>query len=434
MKIRESGITLIALVVTIVVLLILAGVSISMLTGENGIISQANEANLKNNHGTVLEALRLKVMDYFTENEENLIDDELILLKNDEIIDENYIVNVEKLLNKKLSTGNGSENKDVYVIEENHLYYYDKNGEGIDLGNIGDLEGELQTTDPSLFEISDDGTITIKDYMDYYEGRKEWTIENLVIPSKINGIEVKKIGDNFFKSGAEDVRTMAYSLKNVVIPDTVVVIGDEAFRQCKGLETITIPKSVKIIEAEAFCGCSNLKNVIYNGSMIEWNFILIGGRNEYLTSANIKYEVDSEEYQKFAQNYLSNKDQEELEELILKTYFFIGTYEEFLQEKNIKQEAEEKGVDYIEYLKEILINDENSWLTVEYLVSTQGGEGKTTEELEQMYVEKIGFTGSFNELLSQSGMTREYFMNMIKENGFRTEEDYLKYLIVSNIF
>ena len=312
MKIRESGITLIALVVTIVVLLILAGVSISMLTGENGIISQANEANLKNNHGTVLEALRLKVMDYFTENEENLIDDELILLKNDEIIDENYIVNVEKLLNKKLSTGNGSENKDVYVIEENHLYYYDKNGEGIDLGNIGDLEGELQTTDPSLFEISDDGTITIKDYMDYYEGRKEWTIENLVIPSKINGIEVKKIGDNFFKSGAEDVRTMAYSLKNVVIPDTVVVIGDEAFRQCKGLETITIPKSVKIIEAEAFCGCSNLKNVIYNGSMIEWNFILIGGRNEYLTSANIKYEVDSEEYQKFAQNYLSNKDQEEI--------------------------------------------------------------------------------------------------------------------------
>ena len=37
----EKGITLIALVVTIVILLILAGISISMLTGENGIISQA---------------------------------------------------------------------------------------------------------------------------------------------------------------------------------------------------------------------------------------------------------------------------------------------------------------------------------------------------------------------------------------------------------
>ena len=44
MKNREKGITLIALVVTIVILLILAGVSISMLTGENGIINQANNA------------------------------------------------------------------------------------------------------------------------------------------------------------------------------------------------------------------------------------------------------------------------------------------------------------------------------------------------------------------------------------------------------
>ena len=41
---KEQGITLIALVVTIVVLLILAGVSIAMLIGENGIITRASEA------------------------------------------------------------------------------------------------------------------------------------------------------------------------------------------------------------------------------------------------------------------------------------------------------------------------------------------------------------------------------------------------------
>ena len=45
-KMSMKGITLIALVVTIVVLLILAGVSISMLTGENGIIIQAQNAKL----------------------------------------------------------------------------------------------------------------------------------------------------------------------------------------------------------------------------------------------------------------------------------------------------------------------------------------------------------------------------------------------------
>ena len=43
---KEQGITLIALVITIVVLLILASVTIAMLTGDNGILSQANKAKL----------------------------------------------------------------------------------------------------------------------------------------------------------------------------------------------------------------------------------------------------------------------------------------------------------------------------------------------------------------------------------------------------
>ena len=40
---QEEGITLIALVVTIVVLLILAGVSISTLVGENGVVDNAKK-------------------------------------------------------------------------------------------------------------------------------------------------------------------------------------------------------------------------------------------------------------------------------------------------------------------------------------------------------------------------------------------------------
>ena len=44
---RNKGITLIALVVTIIVLLVLAGISIVMLTGQNGILNRANEAKEK---------------------------------------------------------------------------------------------------------------------------------------------------------------------------------------------------------------------------------------------------------------------------------------------------------------------------------------------------------------------------------------------------
>ena len=41
---KINGITLIALIITIIVLLILAGVSIAMLTGQNGILTQAQNA------------------------------------------------------------------------------------------------------------------------------------------------------------------------------------------------------------------------------------------------------------------------------------------------------------------------------------------------------------------------------------------------------
>ena len=54
-----KGITLIALVITIIVLLILAGVSIAMLTGDNGILTQAKEAKEANIAGTEKEQIKL---------------------------------------------------------------------------------------------------------------------------------------------------------------------------------------------------------------------------------------------------------------------------------------------------------------------------------------------------------------------------------------
>ena len=49
---NNKGITLVALVVTIVVLLILAGVSINLVLGDNGIIAKAKEAQRKSAEAT----------------------------------------------------------------------------------------------------------------------------------------------------------------------------------------------------------------------------------------------------------------------------------------------------------------------------------------------------------------------------------------------
>ena len=57
---RMSGITLIALVITIIVLLILAGVTVATLTGDNGILTKASSAKIQTAVGTVKEALLLE--------------------------------------------------------------------------------------------------------------------------------------------------------------------------------------------------------------------------------------------------------------------------------------------------------------------------------------------------------------------------------------
>ena len=59
---RNKGITLIALVITIIVLLILAGVTIATLTGENGILSKASEASEETRKANAEEQVNLAVV------------------------------------------------------------------------------------------------------------------------------------------------------------------------------------------------------------------------------------------------------------------------------------------------------------------------------------------------------------------------------------
>ena len=64
---NQRGITLIALVITIIVLLILAGVSIAMLTGDNGILSNARDAQTETVESSNEEMVKLAVADVITD-------------------------------------------------------------------------------------------------------------------------------------------------------------------------------------------------------------------------------------------------------------------------------------------------------------------------------------------------------------------------------
>ena len=60
---NEKGITLVALVITIIVLLILAGVTLSMVMGDSGIFGKANSAKEKTQLSNAEETIRLEVLE-----------------------------------------------------------------------------------------------------------------------------------------------------------------------------------------------------------------------------------------------------------------------------------------------------------------------------------------------------------------------------------
>ena len=108
-----KGITLIALVITIIVLLILAGVSISMLTGDNGILSQATNAKEQTEKASELEGIQLAVLGSETKNNGYLdILDETTFKKELEKHFENEKLDVH-------SNGDGS-----FIITINDRKYY----------------------------------------------------------------------------------------------------------------------------------------------------------------------------------------------------------------------------------------------------------------------------------------------------------------------
>ena len=71
----KKGITLVALVVTIVVLLILAGVSINAVLGDNGIIKKANQAASVTKEAEVKEAINRTILEFYLTNDYETLED-----------------------------------------------------------------------------------------------------------------------------------------------------------------------------------------------------------------------------------------------------------------------------------------------------------------------------------------------------------------------
>ncbi len=315
-RINNRGITLIALVITIIVLLILAGVTFATLTGENGILTKASEASRETEIANEQEQVSLA---YIAASSGKW---------GEEITPEDIQKELEKLVgeNKTETTENGNgtinveflETKNNYNIDEEGkvaqvdknaisyevLYEYEEVEGGISITGLTDdylyimtyiekvhendpdfsieflkkfMNGEFTSEEEILEELNKLGilpeefqskftTATEGIDTDAIHAEIEPTYKELLkevgnIPKKIDGKEVVEIGENAFKN----IQYSDVELTRLVIPNTVRKIGSAAFYKCS-IQEISIPNSVIEIGSSAF-GHNLLTNITIPSSV-----------------------------------------------------------------------------------------------------------------------------------------------------------------------
>ena len=454
---KNKGITLIALVVTIIVLIILASISIGTLTGKNGIIGQSKDAKEQTEIAEEKEVVSLATVKAMEKDRFGNVTRENLQEALDELTGEgetkvtgDTIFTILFIESEREYEVN-SAGEFVEPIDYANIYTYTEDG------YITGLKQEYMRLGTSNFNKK---YATTNDIMISSTYGESYLIDELNgtlrIPNKIKNttiigidslafLKIVNLKQVIIENGIKEIGKEAFCecavLESVTLPETLKNIDNGAFAFCNKLKNITIPYNVQYIDYEAFYGCDNLTSII-----VEQEEGSLSGEPWGAEYATITY-VGNEKILQFANGYLSNKSEAELEELILKDEMYIGTFDEWLKEQgktrdDLRQEASNNNMTYEEYLKSTIIQN-NSWIVIEYKASILGILDKSVEELENIFVEKakesgaeegFGEINSFDEYLEKLGVTREEFEKVCKENGIRSEEDYLKYMIVMVVY
>jgi len=154
-------------------------------------------------------------------------------------------------------------------------------GLGFYLGTLGFVTDQ-RITDPQLPWFSmDNGTL-------YFDADKYTGGTTLLVPETVAGQTVTALSENCFYGAdtlitvklpdtLEVIGSQAFAdctkLRGVFIPESVIRIGASAFWGCSKLESLYIPSNVASIGTGAFYNCPKLIHIFYGGTMEDWKVL-----------------------------------------------------------------------------------------------------------------------------------------------------------------
>ena len=298
---RGDGVTLIALAVTIIVMLILAGVTISTLTGNSGITTKASKAKTKSYLADIKEEYELYLSEKRMDDEYDLdtlyANDKTIRYEGNEV--GTGITEICSSIKK------GDEKK--FEIIKGKIYYVsqDKNvipiavelGFSINPYGITD-SGVLKSSSMNLYLVDNEGHLDLSEYEGKIKTIEAGAFSKVEIESGINPLQsivlpkgITTIGDDAFSYNT--------NLTSIKIPNTVTSIGKRAFQGCTNLTSIEIPDTVTYIGDYCFSDCNRLQKIKLSKKIQTINQRLLQGCSS-LTEIEIPEGVKSIGYAAFS--------------------------------------------------------------------------------------------------------------------------------------